>query len=315
MEDERPRLRPSDPAVERDQLLEGTAFLEIGVVEAADHDVGHVSEPVGAQQVPRRVRRERRQRILALDGSLGEVVGAGGAEYDRTALRRADEEPADVRVRAERRDQPRVALVDLLEREPARLLHQRDEAEVSRAEHDDVPVRDVVLRALALLLVGPPGRLADGQADHRVLLVAAGDLLDGPLLERALDELVEPVAVPLLEGRSLRLAVVGQHDDLVGTRRVAARAVDAPELLVELPQRLEGVCALEPRVMGDLVVARERRIDGRPAAHHVRQHAVDDQVPDDHAHRAAHERIDAAAVASRAAHRDGSPGGRRSTRG
>ena len=192
-----------------------------------------------------------------------------------------------------------MALVDLLEREPARLLHQRDQPEVSRAEHDDLPVRDVVLRALALLLVGPPGRLADREPDHRVLLVAAGDLLDGPVLERALDELVEPVAVPLLERRSLRLPVVGEHDDLVGTRRVAARAVDAPELLVELPQRLERVRALEPRVVRDLVVARERRVDGRAAAHHVREDAVDDQVADDDAHRGAHERIDAAAVASR----------------
>ena len=220
-----------------------------------------------------------------------------------------------MRVRAERRDQPRMALVDLLEREPARLLHQRDQAEVSGAEHDDLAVRDVVLRALALLLVGPPGRLADREPDHRVLLVAAGDLLDGPVLERALDELVEPVAVALLEGRALRLPVVGEHDDLVGARRVAARAVDAPELLVELAQRLEGVRALEPRVVRDLVVAREGRVDGRAAAHHVREDAVDDQVADDHAHRAAHERVDAAAVTSRAARRDGSPGATPSTRG
>ena len=204
-----------------------------------------------------------------------------------------------MRVGAELRDQPRVALVDLLEREPARLLHQRDEAEVPRAEHDDLPVRDVVLRTLPLLLVGSSGRLADGEPDHRMLLVAAGDLLDRPVLERALDELIQPVAVPLLEGRALCLSVIGEHDDLVGTRRVAARAVDAPELLVQLAQRLESVRPLEPRMVRDLVVARERRVDSRPAAHHVRQHAVDDQVPDDHAHRAAQERIDAAAVPSR----------------
>ena len=176
-------------------------------------------------------------------------------------------------------------------------------------------VRDVVLRALALLLVGPAGRLADREPDHRVLLVAAGDLLDGSVLERALDELVEPVAVPLLERRSLRLPVVGEHDDLVGPRRVAARAVDATELLVELAQRLERVCALEPRVVRDLVVARERRVDGGPAAHHVREDAVDDQVADDHAHRAAQERVDAAAVTLAGARRDGSPGAPQSTRG
>src|SRR5215204_1581425 len=186
--------------------------------------------------MPRRVRCEGRQGILALDDVLAKVVRACGTDCNGTPLRGSDEEPADVRVRAECRDQPRMALVDLLEREPASLLHQRDETEVSRAEHDDLPVRDVVLRALALLRVWSPGRLTHCQPDHRLLFVAAGNLLDGPMLERAFDELVEPVAVSLLERRSLRLPVVGEHDDLVGTRRVAARAVYAPELLVELAQ-------------------------------------------------------------------------------
>ena len=34
--------------MERDQLLEGTALLEIRVEEAPDHDVGDVGEAVGA---------------------------------------------------------------------------------------------------------------------------------------------------------------------------------------------------------------------------------------------------------------------------
>ena len=50
MEDERPRLEAADPAVEGDQLLEGTAFVEVGVVEAPDHDVAYVLEAVGAQE-------------------------------------------------------------------------------------------------------------------------------------------------------------------------------------------------------------------------------------------------------------------------
>ena len=104
----------------------------------------------------------------------------------------------------------------------------------------------------------------------------------------------------LLEGRALGLAVVGEHDDLVRARRVATRPLDAPELLVELAQRLERVGALEPRVVGDLVVARERRVDRGAAAHHVGEHAEDDEVAHDHAHRAAHQRVDAAAVAARA---------------
>ena len=48
MEDERPRLRAADPAVEGDELLEGTAFVHVRVVEAPDHDVGYVFEGVGA---------------------------------------------------------------------------------------------------------------------------------------------------------------------------------------------------------------------------------------------------------------------------
>ena len=145
VEDERARLHAADPAVEADQLLEGAALLELGVVEAAHHDVGDVREPVGAQQVRGRGGRERRERILALDAPVGEVVGAAGAERDRAVLGGADEQPADVRVRAEGGDELRVALVDLLERQPAALLHQVDEAEVARAEHDDVAVGDVVL--------------------------------------------------------------------------------------------------------------------------------------------------------------------------
>ncbi len=154
-------------------------------------------------------------------------------------------------------------LVDLLHGEPAALLHQVDQAEVARAHHDDVAVGDVVLGLL--LLRRRARRLGDGEADHGVLLVATRDARDVAACERALDELVEAVAVSLLEGRALRLAVVGEDDDLVRPRRVAARELDVAEVVVELAQRLEGVGALEARVVRDLVVARERRVD-RPGA-------------------------------------------------
>jgi hypothetical protein len=58
-------------------------------------------------------------------------MGTGGAERDGPALRGANEEPANVWVRPKCGDQPRVALVELLEGEPAWLLHQRDKAEVA----------------------------------------------------------------------------------------------------------------------------------------------------------------------------------------
>ena len=245
--------------MERDELLEGAALVELGVVEAPDHDVRDMGKAVRAEQVPGSGGGERCQRILALDPALGEVVGA--ARRARSARRaRVHEQPADMGVPAERGHELRVPGVELLERQPTLLLHQVDEAKVPGAEDDRGLAADVVLGAL--LLRRAPGCLAERVADHRVLLVAAGDLGDLAVRERALDQLVEPVAVPLLEGRTLGLPVVREHDDLAWSRRVRARAVDAGELLVELPEGLQGVRALEAGMMGDLVVARERRVDG-----------------------------------------------------
>ncbi len=189
-----------------------------------------------------------------------------------------------------------MALLDLLEREAPRLLHEVDEAEVSGPEHDHVAVRDVVLRALLRRM---PGRVRQRMADHRVLLVAARDPGDLAGREGALDELVEPVAVALLERRPLRLAVIGEHDDLVRAGCVAASTVDPGELLVELPERLERVGPLQPGVVGHLVVAGEGRVDRGPSPHHVGQDAEDDEVAHDHAHRAAQERVDPAPVSAR----------------
>ena len=84
-----------------------------------------------------------------------------------------------------------------------------------------------------------------------------------------------------------------------GRGAYAARPLDPAELLVELAQRLERVRALEARVVRDLVVARERRVDRGPPLHHVREHAVDDQVADEDAERRAHQRVVAAAVTAR----------------
>ena len=68
-----------------------------------------------------------------VDLAVGEPARAAAAERERAVLRRAHEHEADVRVLAERRDQVRVPLADLLEREPVRALHQVDEAEVARS--------------------------------------------------------------------------------------------------------------------------------------------------------------------------------------
>ena len=75
-----------------------------------------------------------------------------GAEDERPVLGGAHEQPADVRVLAQRWDQLGVALLDLLERQPALLLHQVDESEVARAQDDGCAIGHVVLGALLVLL-------------------------------------------------------------------------------------------------------------------------------------------------------------------
>jgi len=55
---------------------------------------------------------------------------------------------------------------DLLERQPAALVHQVDEPEVAGAEYDDLLAADVVLRGLFLARLGPlAGRLVERGQD------------------------------------------------------------------------------------------------------------------------------------------------------
>ena len=74
---------------------------------------------------------KRRERIDAFDPPLGEVVRALGAERNRAVLLGVDEQPADVWVLAQGRQQARMQRVDLLQREALPLLHQVDEPEVA----------------------------------------------------------------------------------------------------------------------------------------------------------------------------------------
>src|SRR3954464_6679298 len=148
-------------------------------------------------------------------------------------------------MRSQRRQQLRVALVDVLERHALRALHEVDEAQVARAEDDHVALGRLLVLALGGLL-GAARRLIESARDASGVLVAGGDRVDARLAgERLRDEVLEPVAVALLEGRALRLAVVGEDDDLVRPRRVAPGPLDRAEALVELAERLEGVRAFE----------------------------------------------------------------------
>jgi hypothetical protein len=90
--------RPPMPPWNEISSSKAQPLVEVGVVEASDHDVADVLEAVGAQQVLGRVRGKGGQRVLALDAVIREVVSPAGAERDRAVLRRADEQPADVGV-------------------------------------------------------------------------------------------------------------------------------------------------------------------------------------------------------------------------
>src|SRR5438046_6886419 len=140
-----------------------------------------------------------RQRVLPVDPALRQVVRPVCAERQRPVALGANEQPADVGVLTESRQEARMPLLDLLAGETAPLPHQVDEAEVARSEHDYLLVRDVVLRAF--LLPRAAGRLADRVADVAVVLVSTADARHGAALELPLDDPVEAVPGPLLERR------------------------------------------------------------------------------------------------------------------
>ena len=66
-------------------------------------------EAVGPAKMLCGGRGEVRERIVALDAVVREVADAAAAECDRPVLRRAYEQPADVRMLAERGDERGVA--------------------------------------------------------------------------------------------------------------------------------------------------------------------------------------------------------------
>ena len=102
------------------------------------------------------------------------------AENDGPFFLAPDQEPADVGVIAQRRQEARMPVVQFFECEAAPLVHEIHEPQVSGAENDHVTVRDIVLRLFLRLLAG---RLSDRVADHRALLVPACDLGHAAVLE------------------------------------------------------------------------------------------------------------------------------------
>ena len=127
--------------MERDELLECAALVEIRVVEAPDHDVGDV-------EVPSARRRCRR--------AVGEMYASGSSPSTwLSARQRVPFPPSTTAPCSEERtsSQPTCGCSRSAgrrrgwcssissKREPGQLLHQVDEPEIPQAEHDDMLAR------------------------------------------------------------------------------------------------------------------------------------------------------------------------------
>src|SRR4051794_26797614 len=101
-----------------------------------------------------------------------------------------------------------MALLELFESEAMPLLHQVDEPEVARAQRHHLLLCDGASAAGIGAGGSAAGRLLDGVFDRGLGLVAISAAGDRAALDRALDQLAEVIAVALLEGGALGLAVV-----------------------------------------------------------------------------------------------------------
>jgi hypothetical protein len=134
--------------------------------------------------------------------------------------------------------------------------------------------------------------LGHAGVEGRQPLVAAH--VGGPYVAAAVapDELLQRLAVALEERRALALAVVGEHDEAIGPRRMRDGGGDRGDRPVDPAQHGQGVRALDARVMGHLVVGQERRVDDGAAGQDVRRDRRDLEVElDDRRVAASQERI------------------------
>ena len=101
-----------------DELLEGGDLAGLGVEQADDRDVADVLDGVEALEGRDGQLAVQRQRILALDAVLVEVVDAVLADQEQAVVSRTDHEHADAGMVGQRLDEVGIELVDLLERHP-----------------------------------------------------------------------------------------------------------------------------------------------------------------------------------------------------
>ena len=108
-------------------------------------------------------------------------------------------------------------------------------------------------------------------------------------------QLLERDVVALPERPPLRLAMVGEHDEVVRARRLKHGALQPLELRVEQVEHGEGIRLGDAGMVGDLVVADEGRVRDRHALDDVREQRRDVEVAHRHRDGGARERVDAAA--------------------
>ena len=177
-----------------------------------------------------------------------------------------------------------VARLDLLAGETVLRTGDRDQPETPRPQHDRY-VDDHRLRRLVgvTCVAEPRGRLgATG--------LGIGVARRGRTAQIG-DELGEGLAGALDERRTLGLAVVGEHDDLVRPRRRSGRPLDPAELAVEVAQHRQRVDAFRTGVVSDLVVAQHVDVDGGPSLPHVVHDALHRHVAGDHRRERAQQRV------------------------
>ena len=258
-------------------------------------------------------RPEGGERVVSLDPTLVEVVRPARAEHHGVVLLRADEHEADARIGAQALDELRGSsgsAVPVL-RDPGCAGTTRGRAR-PRAVH-----RHLGRTYLTLLLLPAPlaPRLVarSSRLDRAVGLRAppvtprvtvpttplalptsahGGVEVAGPArpgastyvgYDQGRDEVGQrAVVVPLLERRALRLAVVGEHDDVVRPGRIVCSSREPTRGAVDLCQLLERLRPFDAAMVGDLVVAEEHRVDHRPSAVRVLDRGGDLELPLQH---------------------------------
>ena len=151
-----------------------------------------------------------------------------------------------------------------------------------RAEHD-VAVDDPVAGGDRQHLAESTVLVTDGFGQRPVEVAPAlgrhlGDRDVDVGLDQGVDEILQRPVVALEERRPLGLAVVGQDHHVIGPWRVRDRVLEAGELSVEPPQRVQRRGSEQPGVVGDLVVADEVRVGRGNAPVHVAHQRVDREI-------------------------------------